>query len=98
MPFDWSLLRSKIPQEKIILAGGLNEANVAEAIRRSEPEVVDVSSGVETDGEKDHKKIMILFIRQNKLKKGENKAMATNIYPMKKAGMANLEGRLFRKR
>ncbi len=65
-PFDWSLLQEQdLPREKMILAGGLNQANVAEAIRQVQPVAVDVSSGVETDGEKDHRKI-IDFIRTAK--------------------------------
>ena len=44
--FDWSLSR---PVEKPIwLAGGLNPANVGQAIKMVKPYAVDVSSGVET--------------------------------------------------
>ena len=51
--FDWTLLdQVKIPLEKVILAGGLNEENVGLAILLVEPFAVDVSSGVETDGRK----------------------------------------------
>lgn len=44
--FDWSLIPSKLPQP-LILSGGLNAGNVAEAVRRVRPWAVDVSSGVE---------------------------------------------------
>lgn len=51
--FDWLLLdKMKIPSEKIILAGGLNDENVGLAIMLVEPFAVDVSSGVEIDGRK----------------------------------------------
>ena len=43
--FDWSLSRSIA--KPIWLAGGLNSANVAQAIRVVRPFAVDVSSGVE---------------------------------------------------
>lgn len=52
--FDWALLRETgIPLGKLILAGGLNERNVGEAIVRVNPFMVDVSSGVERDKRKD---------------------------------------------
>ena len=46
--FDWSVaaeVRRVVAQ--LILAGGLNAANVAEAIRQVRPDAVDVCSGVE---------------------------------------------------
>ena len=56
--FDWRLMKTGLPAGcKLILAGGLHEGNVGEAIRSCLPYMVDVSSGVETDGKKDHKKI-----------------------------------------
>lgn len=45
--FDWRLLGKGIAAPDFILAGGLNPANVAEAIAVTGAAIVDVSSGVE---------------------------------------------------
>ncbi|MCO5090315.1 phosphoribosylanthranilate isomerase [Bosea sp. (in: a-proteobacteria)] len=47
-PFDWSLLAGLDPRQPFMLSGGLDPANVAEAIRIARPAGVDVSSGVES--------------------------------------------------
>ena len=61
--FDWSLLaKANISHDKVILAGGLNEKNINEAIHIVQPFMVDVSSGVETAQRKDAEKIRT-FIR-----------------------------------
>lgn len=50
--FDWSLVKRLPRDEKLfILAGGLHPGNVAEAAAAVQPDVVDVSSGVEYDGD-----------------------------------------------
>ena len=63
-PFDWSLIPAEIAA-RCVLAGGLNVANIAAAIRQVRPWAVDVSSGVETDkkGIKDAAKIAA-FIKE----------------------------------
>lgn len=56
--FDWSVAAALSEQGyKFILAGGLTPVNLARAIDLTAPWAVDVSSGVETDGEKDSDKI-----------------------------------------
>lgn len=53
-PFDWSLLSDRGWDVPVMLSGGLDAGNVAEAIATSGLRAVDVSSGVErAPGEKD---------------------------------------------
>ena len=55
--FDWDLIGK--PERPWILAGGLGPDNVAEAVSRFRPYAVDLSSGAETDGWKDPKKMRL---------------------------------------
>lgn len=57
--FDWQkAAREPLPlSERFFIAGGLHAENVEEAIQLFGPYAVDVSSGVETQGKKDSRKI-----------------------------------------
>jgi phosphoribosylanthranilate isomerase len=59
---NWDLacrIRNKTP---LILSGGLNEKNVAEALRTASPAALDINSGVESEpGKKDHAKLARIF-------------------------------------
>lgn len=58
VPFDWRLARDFAPRRPWLLSGGLEPANVGEAIGLSGAQGVDVSSGVESaPGVKDIEKI-----------------------------------------
>ena len=53
--FDWDLL--PYIHRPYFLAGGLDTANVTDALRQAHPYGVDVSSGIESDGRKDREKM-----------------------------------------
>jgi len=63
--FDWSLVPKTI--KPFFLAGGINSANIAQAIEKLSPYAVDVSSGVETDGYKDPAKIMEIVSKTRRI-------------------------------
>ncbi|WP_146551638.1 phosphoribosylanthranilate isomerase [Rummeliibacillus sp. SL167] len=67
--FNWNLLfnHPALKERKIILAGGLNASNVKQAIDIANPYMLDVSSGVEKNGQKDH----VLIKRFIEAAKGE---------------------------
>ncbi len=62
--FDWGMLR-KVARP-YFLAGGLNPDNAGDAVNALAPYGVDVSSGIETDGQKDWKKMekFVLAVRR----------------------------------
>ncbi|UOQ87208.1 phosphoribosylanthranilate isomerase [Gracilibacillus salinarum] len=73
--FDWSIAKQyDFLQKRIILAGGLRPGNVQEAITEVMPHGVDVSSGVETDGEKDLDKIHAFI---DAVKKGDKDGISS---------------------
>lgn len=69
-PFDHRLIEGL--NRKFFLAGGLDAANVQEAIQKYKPYAVDASSSLETDGVKDRKK-MSAFVNAVRDRKDETK-------------------------
>ena len=54
-PFDWELIREL--GRDFALAGGVGLENMKEAVKKTRPCLLDISSGVETDRKKDAHKI-----------------------------------------
>ena len=64
--FSWEQipnLQENCGQAACVIAGGIHTENVAELVGRYQAKMIDVSSGVETDGEKDASKIKTLVER-----------------------------------
>jgi phosphoribosylanthranilate isomerase len=60
--FDWNILAGKAFNKPWFLSGGLNSENVTEALELLDPDVIDLSSGVEiSPGEKSSEKIRDFF-------------------------------------
>lgn len=55
--FDWQVFDESQIHQPFFIAGGLHAGNVREVIQHFAPYAVDVSSGVETNGQKDLEKI-----------------------------------------
>ena len=56
--FNWQIARELSNKGyRFLLAGGLDPENVADAVAAAHPWGVDVSTGVETDGDKDPSKV-----------------------------------------
>lgn len=71
--FNWNIVQQAgAISSKLILAGGLTEVNVRVAIHQANPLMVDVSSGVETNGKKDLAKMKRFIEIAKSAKQEEN--------------------------
>lgn len=75
--WDWGLVGRfreayNLPRDRIILAGGLTPGNVIRAIEAAQPSGVDVSSGVESDGKKDPRKIREFIEKVRRWERGHS--------------------------
>ncbi|MFZ7120321.1 MAG: phosphoribosylanthranilate isomerase [Eubacteriaceae bacterium] len=61
--FQWDLITQINKDKKIILAGGITPTNVQKAIGVKNVQIIDVSSGVESNGIKDYEKMKKLIER-----------------------------------
>lgn len=64
--FTWDFVKGFSDRYFTILAGGIGEHNIMEAYDAVRPNVIDLSSSVETDGVKDYDKIKRLMRRIQK--------------------------------
>ncbi|GAB4459386.1 MAG: phosphoribosylanthranilate isomerase [Anaerolineae bacterium] len=71
---DWALARWLAARVPIMLAGGLNPANVADALAQVRPWGVDVASGVEAERGRKDPALIAAFVRAVRLYEQENPA------------------------
>ena len=72
---NWYLAGKLGNKKPLILSGGLNAENIAEAMKTVAPAALDINSGVEiSPGIKDHAKLVRLFVVINEEKTAQKKS------------------------
>ncbi len=65
--FDWDLIPQEIPRDKLVLAGGIQPDNIADALQSVNPAVIDIASGAEkAPGRKSRSKVIKLIKEINR--------------------------------
>ncbi len=78
--FNWQLAKEVSAKFPVIVAGGLTPANVGQLVKEVQPWGIDVSSGVETNGQKDASKIRAFVKMVKEVEIEVNKP--SNPYPL----------------
>jgi phosphoribosylanthranilate isomerase len=71
--FDWQLAGKVSARFPVLITGGLTPTNVSQLVKETQPWGVDVSSGVETNGQKDTAKIIAFIKAVRRAKTGAHK-------------------------
>jgi len=66
--FNWQLAKEVSARFPVIIAGGLTPTNVSQLVKEAQPWGVDVSTGVESNGQKDVSKIRVFIEAVRKAK------------------------------
>ena len=77
--FDWQLARKVSARFPVLIAGGLTPTNVSRLVKETKPWGVDVSSGLETNGQKDTAKIVAFIKAVRGLKASAHKPEGTTL-------------------
>lgn len=85
--FDWRLAEGVPPGERLVIAGGLNAENVADAIGQVRPWGVDVCSGVEAEpGRKDPRKLRAFIAAAREAEPAEYRGSGDGPYDWQQDG------------
>jgi phosphoribosylanthranilate isomerase len=72
--FNWEFAREIVAKFPVIIAGGLTPDNVGKLVKENHPWGVDVSTGVESNGQKDEAKIIAFIESVRKAEGGRGQA------------------------